>query len=272
MADRFRLFYETLGKKYPEEELVYRTLSGRIRMRWILHKLRTFPPGNLLDCGCNAGSLSRDWRRGNVYGVDLSYAVLHRGKPNAPRTIFIQADLRDLGIFREDSFDNAMACEVLEHLDQPGEFFRYLYRAMKRGGHILVTTPNYSRKRPERVELGILRSFDIHTGTSDNTYLHTAYRPDELAEMARAAGFTVTEMGSFEHELRGWLKPITLIQTAFNALSRRFFCSSKLIQLFTKFIKKIEINAYMVLESFFLTRILKYLFKQGRRSYIIAQK
>jgi SAM-dependent methyltransferase len=197
---------------------------------------------------------------------------MHRGKANAPRTIFIQADLRDLGIFKQGSFDNAMACEVVEHLDQPGEFFRYLYRALKNGGHVMVTTPNYSRKRPENVELGILRSFGIDKGTSDNTYLHTAYRPYELAEMARAAGFEVIEQGSFEHELRGWLKPLTLVQTAFRALSRRFFSSSRMIQLYEEFLGKIEINAFMVLESFLLTRGLKHLFKQGRRSYIVAKK
>ncbi len=272
MADRFRAFYEALGEKYPEQELVYGTLSGRIRMKWILRRLQTLPPGNLLDCGCNTGSLSRDWRRGDVYGVDLSYAVLHRGRTHAPRTIFIQADLRRLGIFKQGSFDNAMACEVVEHLDQPDKFFNYLHHALKKGGHILVTTPNYSTIRPENVELGIIRSFGINTGTSNNTYLHTAYRPAELAKMASSAGFTVIEQGSFEHELRGWLKPLTFAETVFNNMSRRFFSSSKLIQLFERFVSKIELNAFMLLESLLVTRILKQLFKQGRRSYIIAKK
>jgi 2-polyprenyl-3-methyl-5-hydroxy-6-metoxy-1,4-benzoquinol methylase len=272
MADRFRIFYEVLGEKYPEEEFVYRTLSGQIRKKWIMHKLETLPPGNLVDCGCNSGLLSRNWRRGEVFGVDLSYAVLHRGKATAPRTIFVQADLRDLGIFKQGSFDNAMACEVVEHLDQPGKFFRYIHHAMKKGGHILVTTPNYTRNRPKKVELGIIRSFGITTGTSDSTYLHTAYRPDELARMAREAGFTVIEQGSFEHELRGWLKPLTIMETAFTLLSERFFASSRFKLLFHTLINRMELNAFTVLDTFLLARVVRRIFKQGRRSYILAVK
>jgi 2-polyprenyl-3-methyl-5-hydroxy-6-metoxy-1,4-benzoquinol methylase len=272
MSDRFRAFYEALGEKYPEEQLVYTTLSGQIRKKWILQKLRTLPAGNLLDCGCNTGLLSKDWHHGSVFGVDLSYTVLHRGKTNAPRTKFVQADLRDLGMFKSGSFDNAMACEVVEHLDQPDVFFKHLYRTMKKGGHILVTTPNYSRKRPEKVELGILRSFGITTGTSGNTYLHTAYRPDELAMMAQTAGFAVIEQGSFEHELRGWLKPLTIFERIFNAISRKFFPSSKMIQLFERFISTIEVDTFLVLDTLFITRMMKHIFKRGRRSYIVVEK
>jgi 2-polyprenyl-3-methyl-5-hydroxy-6-metoxy-1,4-benzoquinol methylase len=272
MRDRFRAFYEALGERYPEDQLVYQTLSGWIRKKWILHKQQTLPAGNLLDCGCNTGLLSKDWHSGSVFGIDLSYAVLHRGKVNAPQTSFVQADLRDLGMFKLDSFDNAIACEVVEHLDQPGMFFKHLYRVMKKSGHVLATTPNYSHKRPEKMELGILRSFGITTGTSGSTYLHTAYRPDELATLAQAAGFTIVEQGSFEHELRGWLKPLTVVQSTFNTLSRRFFPLSKLIQLYEGSINRTEINAFAILDTLSLSRILRRIFKQGRRSYILAKK
>lgn len=272
MRDRFRAFYESLGERYPEDYLVYRTLSGLIRKKWILKKLQTLPKGNLLDCGCNIGTLSKNWRRGDIFGVDLSYSVLKRGKDNAPRTVFIQADLRDLSMFKPESFHNAMACEVVEHLDQPGAFFEHLYHAIRKGGHVLITTPNFSHRRPDYVGLGILRSFGVTTGTSDENYLHTAYHPDELAKMAQAAGFTVIERGSFEHELRGWLKPLTVIQETFNTLSRKFFPSSRLIQLFQGSIKRIEINAFAVMDTLSLPQVLKRIFRQGRRSYIVATK
>lgn len=272
MEDRFRAFYESLGERYPEDYLVYRTLSGMIRKKWILKKLQTLPNGNLLDCGCNIGTLSKNWRRGYVFGVDLSYAVLRRGKANAPRTAFIQADLRDLGMFRQESVDNAMACEVVEHLDRPHAFFEHLYHAIKKGGRVLVTAPNFSRSRPKYVELGVIRSFGVTAGTSGENYLHTAYRPDELATMAQAAGFAIVEQGSFEHELRGWLKLLTLVEATFNALSRRFFPSSKLIRLYEIFINRTEINAYVILDTLSFSRILRRIFRQGRRSYIVAIK
>ncbi|MGB7054662.1 MAG: methyltransferase domain-containing protein, partial [bacterium] len=174
--------------------------------------------------------------------------------------------------FRQGSFHNAIACEVVEHLDQPAAFFEHLYQVIKKGGHVLVTTPNFSHRRPNYVGLGILRSFGVTAGTSDENYLHTAYHPYELATMAKAAGFTVIERGSIEHELRGWLKPLTVIQETFNTLSRKFFPSSKLIQLFQSSINRIEINAFAILDTLFLSQILRCIFKQGRRSYILAKK
>jgi 2-polyprenyl-3-methyl-5-hydroxy-6-metoxy-1,4-benzoquinol methylase len=272
MMDRYRAFYESLGERYPEDRIVYHTLSGQIRKKWILQKLQTLPKGNLLDCGCNIGTLSKNWRRGPVFGVDLSYAALNRGKTNAPLTAFIQADLRDLNMFRPASFDNAMACEVVEHLDKPEAFFEYLYEAMKKGGHVLVTAPNFTHQRPDLVELGVLRSYGVTSGTSGGNYLHTAYRPDELAMMAQAAGFAIVETGSFERELRGWLKPLTLIEETFNALSKKIFPTSKLVQLLERFMSLIEIDAFGILDTVFLSQMLRRIFKQGRRSYIVAER
>jgi SAM-dependent methyltransferase len=272
MRDRFREFYESIGEKYPEDQTVYHTLSGQIRRKWIVQKLKTLPAGNLLDCGCNTGTLSKNWSRGDVFGVDLSYAVLRRGKDNAPRTAFIQADLRNLSMFKSGSFQNAIACEVVEHLDRPHEFFKHLYCAMKKGGHLLVTTPNYSHRRPVKVELGVLRSYGVTTGTSGESYLHTAYRPEELCTLAHEAGFSILEHGSFEYELRGWLKPITLFETPFSMLSRRYFPASTFIQLFGRFMNVIKLNLFMILDTFSFSVVLKHLFKQGRRSYIVVRK
>jgi len=272
MKDQFHEFYMTLGEKYPEDCIVYNTLSGILRKKWILEKLKTIPAGSLLDCGCNIGTLSKEWRRGRVFGVDISLPVLRRGKKNAPQTAFIQADLRNLGMFKQESIDNAIACEVVEHLDKPDLFFCHLAGLIKKGGRILVTAPNFSRFRPTLVPLGVIRSFGVTKGTTGQKYLHTAYKPEELAAMAKEAGFTVIEQGSFEHELRGWLKPINILEKLLGMLSVRFFPVSRFNQLTARAIKLLEINSYTILETLFLSRILKRIFKQGRRSYILATK
>jgi 2-polyprenyl-3-methyl-5-hydroxy-6-metoxy-1,4-benzoquinol methylase len=207
-----------------------------------------------------------------VIGIDISFAVLSGGKKNAPRTLFFQADLRDLAMLRHESIDNAMACEVIEHLDNPSRFLKNLYPALKKGSHILITAPNYSRIKPILVPLGIIRSYGVNQGTSGEEYLHTAYTPDELAEMAKENEFVILEKGTFEYELRGWLKPLNLLEEAFNSLSRRFFSTSRLNQLFKKFMNHTEINAFEIINTLFLSWILKHIFKHGRRSYIVATK
>ena len=272
MKDRFTKFYENVGKYYPEDEIVYSTLSGLIRKKWIIQKLKKMNKGSLLDCGCNVGRLSSTWSKGPAFGIDISYDVLKRGKELYPGLNLIQADLRELNFLKANSFDNAIACEVLEHLEAPLQFLKGLYPLLKPGGLLLITTPNYTLRQPKFVSIGIMRAFGIDKGVDGERYLHTAYQPDELAQLVKRAGFSVVEKGSFEFELRGWLKPITLLEKIFFNLSKKFFPASKLNPLFYQFLRRTEINLFVILDTFGLSRLLKKIFKQGRRSYILVKK
>ncbi len=272
MKNKFREFYESVGTYYPEDTIVYSTLSGLIRKRWIGKKMLSMPRGNMLDCGCNVGTLSRDWRMGDVYGVDIAYSVLERGRTNSPRTTFIQADVCDLSMFKDGSFDNAIACEVIEHIERPNKFLTHLHRAMRRGGRLLVTSPNYTRGRPGSIGLGVLRGFGVSSGTEGDTYLHTAYRPHELAAMASQAGFSILEQGSFEVELRGWLKPLAVAEQLLAGAVVRIAPASRMNILVQRFFDRAEIVLFQTLDIVGLSSVLRKLFKEGRRSYIVAQR
>ena len=195
MKDRFTKFYEKVGKYYPEDEIVYSTLSGLMRKKWILQKLEKMNKGSLLDCGCNAGRLTSTWRKGPAFGIDISYDVLKKGKELYPDLNFIQADLRELNFLKANSFDNAIACEVLEHLESPLQFLKGLYPLLKPGGLLLITTPNYTLQQPKFVSIGIMRTFGIDKGIEGERYLHTAYQPDELVQLVKRAGFQWLKRG-----------------------------------------------------------------------------
>ncbi|MDH4211717.1 MAG: class I SAM-dependent methyltransferase [candidate division WOR-3 bacterium] len=272
MDDQYRKFYESVAEKYPEDSIVYRTLSGYLRKKWIMNKLRDFPQGSLLDCGCNVGTLSRNWQKGIVFGVDIAHAVLKKGKALSPQTNFVQADLCDMRMFKTESVDSAMVCEVVEHLVTADRFFENLYRTMKKGGLVLVTSPNFTSSRPHRIPLGILRSFGVNQGTEGKHYLHTAYKPAELAAMAQRAGYTVLEQGSFEIELRGWLKPITILRQFLNKVSMHLAPASRMPQLLEHGFNRIELNIFYALDTFNFGLLLRKIFSEGRRSYIVAKK
>lgn len=272
MADQYLEFYEAAGRHYPEDAITYSSLSGQVRRRWVLSCLRRFPDGDLLDCGCNIGRLSAGWRRGRVFGIDLSLDLLARGKMMFPRTHFIQGDLRRMGFLRAGSIDHALVVEVIEHLDRPMDFMKHLFDCLRPGGRVLITAPGYSRSRPAMVPLGIIRSFGIDSGTDGSTYLHTAYQAKELAAMARAAGFTVLEQGSFEHELRGWTKPFTLLLALADALGGRYFPRSRLLFLYHQCAARIELFLFMVLDMFGFSRLLRRLFPIGRRSFVLLTR
>lgn len=272
MQDQYRKFYESVGKHYPEDRIVYSTLSGLLRKKWILAKMKTMPPGNLLDCGCNVGRLSSDWEKGAVFGIDISLSVLQKGIKLFPKTNFIQGDLRKIEFAKPNSIDNAIACEVMEHIDKPIDFLKGLYGIIKKDGFVLITVPCYSYFRPRLVSLGIMKSFGVLKGTKGKLFLHTAYKHEELAKMTSDVGFKIIEKGYFEFELRGWLKLLTLVEQIFGLASERFFPDSRLNYMVARFIERLKINLFFIFETFGFSKLLKKFFKEGRRSYIIAKK
>jgi len=98
---------------------------------------------SVLDVGCATGALlaflrDRGWR---TTGVEISpsadYARHERG-----------LDVRRQNLeecqFPSETFDVALASHLIEHLNDPGAFVREVWRVMRRGARLLLTTPNIS--------------------------------------------------------------------------------------------------------------------------------
>jgi 2-polyprenyl-3-methyl-5-hydroxy-6-metoxy-1,4-benzoquinol methylase len=113
--------------------------------------------GRMLDIGCSAGDWAAHWQsngwqcaaididRGHVEiachrGIDARYCDLNR----------------DLLPFESQSFDLIFACEVIEDLVDTDAFVKELYRCVRPGGSVLITTPNLvSFENRLRLLLGI---------------------------------------------------------------------------------------------------------------------
>ena len=80
------------------------------------------------------------------------------------------------------------------------------------------------------------------------------------------------ERGSFETELRGWLKPVTMFRRYLEMLCLYLAPSSRILQLLMRGFNSLEINAFNILDTFNFGALLRRLFSEGRRSYIIARK
>ncbi len=272
MVDLYREFYELAGEYYPEDQLTYSSLSGIMRKKWVLRKLNELPSGNLLDCGCNIGRISSAWKKGEVFGIDISFALVLKGKRLFPDISFIHADLRSIDFLKPDCIDNAIAIEVIEHLDRVDDFLQGIFKVLKKNGLLLITTPGYSHKRPQMVKIGVLKSFGIRRGVNSDLYLHTAYKPEELRLMLEKAGFAVLETGSFEFELRGWVKPFTILKQISEVLAEKYFPYSALNILITRWLQNLELNVYYILDLFGFGTLLRKFLKQGRRSFVMAKK
>jgi SAM-dependent methyltransferase len=137
-----------------------------------------------LEVGCGTGytlDFARHAYGWDVLGVDDSAwsraAGAELGLP------MVDGLLGYAGAVPERSWDLVFACEVLEHVPDPGAFLGAVRRATTDSGIFLLRTPNAERVRPERdrTTLAAMLSPGFHT------MLHT---PVSLERALREAGFT----------------------------------------------------------------------------------
>jgi len=93
----------------------------------------------ILDAPCGAGALSMALReRGyQMFGADVDPAAATRLGDS-----FTVADLSQPLPWPDEFFDAALSVEGIEHLENRHAYLRELCRVLKRGGTLVLTTPN----------------------------------------------------------------------------------------------------------------------------------
>ena len=93
-------------------------------------------PGVLLDIPCGSGWLREELTQPGweYHGADVS------GNSNLAR--FKRVDLNGLLPYADDLFDHVACLEGLEHIENYHHVLRECTRILKRGGRLLISTPN----------------------------------------------------------------------------------------------------------------------------------
>jgi 2-polyprenyl-3-methyl-5-hydroxy-6-metoxy-1,4-benzoquinol methylase len=263
-------FYEDVGEKYPEEEAVYNTLRGQLRKKFILSHLRQLD-GSLLEIGCNRGMYLQAYSGGPCFGVDISLNVLRKAHKKKQMHLLV-ADAERLQCLKEASFRNVLCSEVLEHCINPQDVFESIKHVLQPKGQALLTTPNYNYKdkKPKWIKLGALAYFGV-TIDCENGYFHTAYNPDELADLAKNAGLKIVELGTLEKEIKYAAKiPVLILLTGrfFNKLLH----SEKFDKANETFFHLFTLKIYSFCKLTQLDRFFQKFISVGARSYIIFEK
>jgi len=268
--ENFREFYDAVGRLYPEEDVVFKTLRGLIRQRFILSYLQKFK-GLLLDLGCNRGYYISEYNNGRAIGVDISYPVLQEAKNRLPEIRFLQGDAQQLSFLKSNSVDAILCSEMVEHVPNAQGVLSECFRILKPGGDLLVTTPNYKKEKPTWVEIGEMKSYGVQ-GVKDDLYFHTAFRPEELKEMAESAGFTKVETGTFEKEVKYATRIPVVFYHLVKFLNKSFVRSDKLAGANETMLNKSSLFIYRFCKFFRLNGFFVSIVKEGVRSYLFAQK
>lgn len=103
----------------------------------------------LLEVGCGAGDYSLHLASlgARVIGTDFSTKAIEiaesKRDSQASAARYQVADAQALP-FQDHSFDLVLSCECLEHVPNPSKALAEMYRVLRPGGRLILTTENYS--------------------------------------------------------------------------------------------------------------------------------
>jgi 2-polyprenyl-3-methyl-5-hydroxy-6-metoxy-1,4-benzoquinol methylase len=268
----FREFYERVAECYPEEDVVYATLSGMVRRAFVTARMRELFHGRILDLGCNLGYYIAELAPARkAVGVDLSFRILSAAKRRQPSQFFIQGDAECLTFLKTDSVDSILCSEMLEHVLHPEEVFAACARILRPGGRALFTTPNYRKERPTWIAVGEMQKYGV-TGVKGDLYYHTAFRPEELVSLVGRAGLRLIEFGTFEKEVK-YATRLPLVTYHLTAFVNRLTVNSRWVErLNRRILGRTSLMIYKFCSLLGLNAFLKRFFDEGTRSYIVFSK
>ncbi len=155
----------------------------------------------VLDLGCSLGNISKGLlaNRNEVYGIDVA-----KESVDFCKKLGIKAKVHNVEEgkmpYKDDFFDVVVFSEVVEHLFNTDHAIREIYRVLKKGGYLIITTPNIAAlNRRLKLFLGLNPGIDlgIESSGDERAIGHIRYFTfDSLKKLLRRNGLRVVHMSS----------------------------------------------------------------------------
>ena len=117
----------------------------------------------IVDIGCGDGSLCRELatRGYEVIGCEPSAESLRLAQRAAPELVFHALGVDDdTSAVGAESFDVAIATEVIEHLVRPVSLPGFAKQLLRSGGHLIISTPYHGYLK--NLVLALTNKWDAH--------------------------------------------------------------------------------------------------------------
>jgi methionine biosynthesis protein MetW len=165
------------------------------------------PCEKLLDVGCGDGII-RNFVAGKVktiYGVDNSHSELDKAVKSGLKVKLVDLDTQNLP-FRSDYFCTVTCLDVIEHVRDPEALLSKIYRVIKKGGKLIVATPNirFTNHIFELIFKGNFPKTSTDTNVYDGGHLHF-FTYNDMKKLLSNTGFVIEKTeGIINKPKRGW--------------------------------------------------------------------
>jgi ubiquinone/menaquinone biosynthesis C-methylase UbiE len=114
------------------------------RLFFAYHEAGKMISGNLLEIGCGVGrGLDVLVQSCEQYtGIDKNEELLNSLRQSYPKLRFLYQHIPPLSGIADNTFDYIVTFQVIEHIEDDSLFIKEIYRVLKPGGKVIITTPN----------------------------------------------------------------------------------------------------------------------------------
>jgi len=149
----------------------------------------------LLDIGCGDGTLGyyAKTKYKEVYGVDISEKAIDIARKRGIKTFKIDLNKETLP-FPDNYFDAVTCLDVIEHIIDPRFLVKEIYRVLKKGEILIISTPNirYWKHLFRLVILGRFPKTSDDEELWDGGHIHY-FTFKDIEELLKKNGFEVIQ-------------------------------------------------------------------------------
>ena len=205
----------------------YKANINYARYRKVYSFLKKVSKGDLLEIGCCGGEFlgllkTKGW---SVKGLEISKKAAKRAKTKKLDVRIHDANKKMP--FKDESFDVIFAGELIEHVFDDVEFLNEVHRLLRKGGYVIITTPNLLSLKNR-----ILMLFGLDPRYSLSHYHYHVYTQKIISDVFKKSKFKNSKIkGNFiiysknREKILGTL--FEKLADYFPSLSEHFIVSAK---------------------------------------------